>query len=398
MGPWTSTAQLEREFDRFGAIKKIDYDKSENSAYILYDSIDAATAAVKEMRGFPLGGSEHKLRVDFADIGSRQPRPPPPPSSSSYDDVASSAGDYRVGVSASGGGVGSGGGEELPYESYEPWSGGNNDYEYESGIPPGVTLWSERKNDKDSSSSYNRNSSPSNYNKDDDWKEDGGREYEGGSSSHRYKRMRSSCNSESDSETTAATAVAGAASTTGSSRFNGALATARSLADITRCTTNAWQGALILKSSLFPAKFHITDGDGNIINVLMKSDESKHLLKISQRLRLDPTKLDDVTKRIQSAPGYGVFVGLPGPSSSIFFDESTAQCRHLKNLIVYLKQKEAAGVISLFNKDTEASGVLYAFPPCDYAADLLKRTAHSMPAEALKEDHLMIVVVKNGSV
>lgn len=368
LGPWTSTAQLEREFDRFGAIKKIDYDKSENSAYILYDSIDAATAAVKEMRGFPLGGNEHKLRVDFADIGSRQPRPPPPPSS--YDDVASSAGDYRIGVS---------GAEELPYEPYEPWT--NNDYEYEPpGIPPGVTLWSDRKGEKETSSStYSRATahSPNHYSPKEDRD---GRDYD---SSHRYKRIRSSCNSESDSET---------------SRFNGALATARSLTDITRCTTNAWQGALILKSSLFPAKFHITDGDGNIINVLMKSDESKHLLKISQRLRLDPAKLEDVSKRILSSPGYGIFVGLPGPSSSIFFDETTAQLRPLRNLVTYLKQKEAAGVISLFNTDTEASGVLYAFPPCQYAADLLKRTAHAMSAEALREDHLMIVVVKGGSV
>ena len=370
LGPWTSTTQLEREFDRFGAIKKIDYDKSENSAYILYDSIDAATAAVKEMRGFPLGGSEHKLRVDFADIGSRQPRPPPPPPSS-YDDVATSAGDYRIGVS---------GNDEPSYEPYEPlW---NTDYEYDSrppGIPPGVTLWSERgKNDKDSYSSRTL-SSPNDYSKEEDWgKEASDKDYDG----HKYKRMRSSCNnSESDSD----------------SRFNGALATATSLADITRCTTNAWQGALILKSSLFPAKFHITDGDGNIINVLMKSDESKHLLRISQRLRLDPAKLEDVSKRIVSSPGYGIFVGLPGPSSSIFFDETTAQCRPLRNLISYLKQKEAAGVISLFNKDTEAKGVLYAFPPCQYAADLLKRTAHAMPAESMKEDHLMIVVVKSDA-
>lgn len=372
LGPWTSKAKLESEFDRFGAIKKIDYDKTENSAYILYDSIDAATAAVKEMRGFPLGGVEHKLRVDFADIGSRQPRPPPPSSSSSaYADVASSAGDYHASVSGSGR-------ADPSYDAYEPWPSSGNDFDYEDGsrggIPPGVTLWSDRKNDKDlGSGGSRRGDSPNNHDS---------REYDDGLQQHhhRYKRTRS--NSDSDSE----------------HRFNGALATARSLADITRCTTNAWQGALILKSSLFPAKFHITDGDGNIINVLMKSDESKHLLKISQRLRLDPTKVEDVSKRIALSTGYGIFVGLPGPSSSIFFDETTAQCRPLRNLITYLKQKEAAGVITLFNKDTEASGVLYAFPPCKFSAELLKRTAHAMTPEALKEDHLMIVVVKGGAV
>ena len=81
LGPWTSVAQLEREFDRFGAIKKIDYIKSDTNAYILYDSIDAAQAAVKEMRGFPLGGPDRRLRVDFADVTPSffgfKPRPYP---------------------------------------------------------------------------------------------------------------------------------------------------------------------------------------------------------------------------------------------------------------------------------------------------------------------------------
>uniref|UniRef100_A0A0A9YV17 Putative RNA-binding protein 15B n=1 Tax=Lygus hesperus TaxID=30085 RepID=A0A0A9YV17_LYGHE len=78
LGTWTSLSQLEREFDRFGAIKKIDYIKGDTQAYILYDSIDAATAAVKEMRGFPLGGPEHKLRCDFADVNPVPPMKPKP--------------------------------------------------------------------------------------------------------------------------------------------------------------------------------------------------------------------------------------------------------------------------------------------------------------------------------
>ena len=67
LGSWTSLVQLTQEFDRFGAIKKIDYHKGDTHAYILYESLDAAQAAVKEMRGFPLGGSDKKLRTDFAE-------------------------------------------------------------------------------------------------------------------------------------------------------------------------------------------------------------------------------------------------------------------------------------------------------------------------------------------
>jgi RNA-binding protein 15 len=62
--------------------------------------------------------------------------------------------------------------------------------------------------------------------------------------------------------------------------------------------------------------------------------------------------------------------------------------------VTYLKQKEAAGVISLANKNAEVTGVLYAFPPCPFAADLLRRAAPSLTDETLKDDHLVIVVVK----
>ena len=56
LGSWASENLLWKEFDRFGAIKKIDYQKGDSQAHIFYESLDAAQAAVQEMRGFPLGG------------------------------------------------------------------------------------------------------------------------------------------------------------------------------------------------------------------------------------------------------------------------------------------------------------------------------------------------------
>jgi RNA-binding protein 15 len=69
LGPWTSIPALESEFDRFGAISKIDFVKGDNHAYVQYDTVDAATAAIQELRGYPLGGPEKRLRVDYADPG-----------------------------------------------------------------------------------------------------------------------------------------------------------------------------------------------------------------------------------------------------------------------------------------------------------------------------------------
>lgn len=74
LGPWCTSQMLEREFDRFGAMGKIEYEKGDTEARIQYESIDAATAAVNEMRGFPLGGNDKRVRMDFADVGDVVPQ------------------------------------------------------------------------------------------------------------------------------------------------------------------------------------------------------------------------------------------------------------------------------------------------------------------------------------
>jgi len=66
--------------------------------------------------------------------------------------------------------------------------------------------------------------------------------------------------------------------------------------------------------------------------------------------------------------------------------------------VSYLKQKEAAGVISMNYRDEEGEnqqGVLYCFPPCEFASDLLHRNSCDMIEDG-KEDFLLVVVVCGG--
>ncbi|XP_014243265.1 putative RNA-binding protein 15 [Cimex lectularius] len=343
LGSWTSLSQLEREFDRFGAIKKIDYIKGDTQAYILYDSIDAATAAVKEMRGFPLGGPEHKLRVDFADVN---PVPPMKPKPLPGEEIG---GDFRARDAYS-----------YMDPHYESWAEG----EYYRGYRGRGGGW-EGTNRRGGRGAYRGYS-------DEEWRRSDEYERYKRSSTERSPRARSV-----DSDD---------------------LSSIRNLSDLAKKSSTTWNGALILKNSLFPAKCHLTDGDAEIIDILMKDEENKPLLRITQRLRLDQPKLDDVSKRISGSSSHAIFLGLTGSNTvSSVSTDTTVQTRPLRNLVSYLKQKEAAGVISLVNKDTEVTGVLYAFPPCQFSADLLKRTAHGLSQEALKDDHLVIVVVRGGT-
>lgn len=358
LGPWTSVPQLEREFDRFGAIKKIEYAKGDTQSFILYDSIDAAQAAVKEMRGFPLGGTDKRLRIDFADAGNGGGYRPKP----GYPTSGPDAPEYQEGYEGGGGGGGVSGGGAAWDESYgygaAGYRGGRGGGGYRGGRGRGG----------------GRNSE---FRGEEEWRV---REEYGRRSGSRSPRRRSA-DSDSDS----------------SLRRAGALASARTLPEVARKSTTTWNGALILKNSLFPAKFHLTDGDPDIVDGLMKDEDGKHQLRITQRLRLDQPKLDDVQKRIATCSSHSIFLGLAGSTASVNSDDAGVQTRPLRNLVSYLKQKEAAGVISLLNKETEATGVLYSFPPCDFSTELLKRTCHNLTEESLKEDHLVIVVVRGGT-
>lgn len=358
LGPWTSLAQLEREFDRFGVIKKIEYVKGDTCAYIQFESIDAATAAVKEMRGVALGGPEHKLRTDFADGGvcGSPTLTYSSKSKSSHDDVAATAGDLR----------------ELTRRDEYPYSWPDGEY----------SSYSSRSYRKGRSEYGEESREFGNY--------DNGRSFKqhsvsdiGSPRSPERSPLHQSIDSDVESEE-------------GAIQSAGILGSVRTLNDLARKCSDIWQGSLVLKSSQFPAKCYLTSGDPNVIESMMKDEDGKSTLRITQRLRLDEPKLEDVSKRIITADMHAIFLAMPCSTSSIANDDASVQIRPLRNLVSYLKQKEAAGVISLVGKDPEPTGVLYAFPPCEYSANLLKQSAKNLSNETLKDDHLVVVVVSGG--
>jgi RNA-binding protein 15 len=304
LGSWCSESLLWKEFDRFGAIKSIEYLKGDNFAYILYEMVDAAQAAVQEMRGFPLGGPDRRLRLDFADVEGF------PEETATHHDTDN--------------------GKRISYTS-----GSKNNY-----------------NDQDKGDYHLRR-----------------RENESGD------RLRSREDDRS-----------------GDLRRESHLIVAQTVSDLCRKTPNVWDGGLILKNSLFPTRLHLIDGSRQIADSLKDEDDNNNL-KIMQRLRLDQSKLDDVNKRIANSTSHAIFLGVPA-SMSLEHSSPEIQSRHLRNLVTYLKQKEAAGVISMTLREYlgDTSSVLYCFPPCEYARDLLQRRDCNL-TEEVKEDFLIVVVV-----
>lgn len=166
-----------------------------------------------------------------------------------------------------------------------------------------------------------------------------------------------------------------------------------------------WSGALVLKNSSFATRMHLVSGNVHLVDTLMRDQTSTEMatLKITQRLRLEQTKLDEVGRRVSTSgdDGFAVLLAMCRPIDSVEETgvEANIQQRPLRNLISYLKQKEAAGVISLPpnpSKDKQNIGVLHAFPPCAFGYDFLTKRAPKLLSETSKDDHLVVIVVRGA--
>ncbi|XP_067124678.1 RNA-binding protein spenito [Centruroides vittatus] len=497
LGPWTSLSHLEREFDRFGAIRKIDFVKGENHAYIQYDSIDAAQAACQEMRGFPLGGQDKRLRVDFADPGPysyyQSPSRGAGAASGSYRDE-----DHYVPSRRSGNRDMASSDDfyegldnhwqrnstyhnnaqydlhydRLPRQSRDQWQpelDDRHDGDYRGGwnrnwwddhprsrndgtserrkrprtpdddgpqdcrtgrSDDGISYKHARRSNtpdqgeqervsvrdpisprRNRENSNRRTSkerhSPINYDilQKNDSRESVGKDRDNDDvrdSSNSFGRTRGG-KSESlneDKKKSSDTLKAGSVTVADS---------VTNLQDLAKCCPVAWHGGLVLKNSAFTSRMHVCSGDPSLVEFLMKDSANEvPMLRITQRLRLDPPKLDDVSRRVSNSGTHGhcMLLTLPGSLQTLEDQSNSVQQRPLRNLVSYLKQKEAAGVVSLpgggggggVKKDgKELTGVLYAFPPCSFALELLRRIAPNLTGDSSKEDHLVVVVVKGST-
>ncbi|KAJ8017206.1 hypothetical protein DPEC_G00015400 [Dallia pectoralis] len=474
LGPWVPLAALAREFDRFGTIRTIDYRKGDTWAYIQYESLDAAQAACTHMRGFPLGGPERRLRVDFADTELRyqqqflQPLPLPPFDMLGESFVHRAAPEplrvrerttpplyFRERE------LGFPGAEWPPNPAMrervrpgafdpldhlerdrrpggrEPWS---LEHELAGRGDPGRKrrLMDDSRHLDVSPDSTDRAARRRRGGLSPDGSPDWGRfsdterpqrgdrpspsrdrrpslEHPGGEE----RRLKSQA-SLADRGATGGSVM----STTGErKRKAGENSGGSKAAGAKRDRSSdqggskggqpskldgaklglTWHGMLLLKNSNFPANMHLLEGHQGVAKDLLVDGATGRPaaeLKITQRLRLDQPKLDEVSRRIKAAgpAGYAVLLAVPGSGGEDATDPAVSTQRPLRNLVSYLKQKQAAGVISLpvgGSRDKDHQGVLHAFPPCEFSQQFIDASAKALAKT--EEDYLVMVVVRGAS-
>lgn len=462
LGPWVPLAALAREFDRFGTIRTIDYRKGDTWAYIQYESLDAAQAACTHMRGFPLGGPDRRLRVDFADTEHRyqqqflQPLPMP-----HYDVVAEpfvhratpetirvrertppplhfrerelfAAAEWPVPALR----------ERVrapPFESLEhlerdrrprePWSLERElpsrdavrkrrlmeDGRHLECSPDSSSEWAARRRRALSTEGSPGGSSREGRYSDSERPMRAERPSparERRNSLDRApgeKRLKSNSSLSESSLGTSPSERKRKAAEAGKGpskreRPEGSKNSHLTKQDAGGKLSMAWNGMLLLKNSNFPAIMHILDGDLSVANSLLVDGSSGGKvtqLRITQRLRLDQPKMDEVSRRIKVAGpgGYAILLAVPGSSDdSSSSDPAASTQRPLRNLVSYLKQKQAAGVISLpvgGTRDKDNAGVLHAFPPCEFSQQFLDSSAKALAKT--EEDFLVMIIVRGAS-
>ena len=483
LGSWTSIIELEREFDRFGAIRRIDYNKGHDHAFILYDSLDAASVAAREMRGFKMDG--RRLKIDFAEltqgleeypdtlghlIDDREnqftsPKQDELTSGESFKKASETnlvkkernnsngSGKWSDSVSNhSFGNVKQIDGkneswswvnekevkqkleerskyfvlhtplapenEKLPPRNHRSRDRGKNNEKHKSGdgvsrsySPPVKRLrktsgpppaLSPQRFGSVSPKSKSRSASPVSEKIDKHQKEND-QEKNKQKSHGSDEKIQESEKNISEKPSPQSKEIIPAEEPVSS--------TSESLQDIAKRFAVAWRGSLTLKNSSFPVRLHLIGGNPEIVEVLLRSvpgsSAPNTVLRISQRLRLDQPKLEEVSKRMNTAgaSGYCMLLALPGvyggdPPLDTETNTPTQQ-RPLRNLVTYLKQKQAAGVVNLINTSNlsptnikDEGGVLHAFPPCQYSHDQLLKIAPHLCQEAFNEDHLVVVVIR----
>eukprot|EP00118_Oscarella_pearsei_P024969 m.307226 g.307226 ORF g.307226 m.307226 type:complete len:789 (+) comp42036_c0_seq1:223-2589(+) len=510
---WVTSMELEQEFDRFGAISSIEFLPTDRCAYIKFDSFDAATAALTDMKGYDLGGQP--LQVDFADenrmlkgpvipsehsprhghsrsngSGSRYyddgVRPYPrearshvPSSSShgyshsSYDDHPD---DYRTTLSRKRGyhdetttTMGTTTYKKTRHLSMEEGSsyhdngsrsvaprqrsyshhqddyrsqddhhslGYRNDEKYRSDkvvlprYPSGGGSSEKRRPrqsrsplptksvQKSSSSSvprkeYERERSRKEKDKERERERERGRERERERSREgkEEKSKKSSSKSKLSSKSRSSISTTQKASSTTSTAVASSAVKVESLSDLAKRFAVAWKGMLTIKNAAVSVRMHLIAGDPGLADSLLRGGQGQTIsttaFAVQQRLRLEQSKLEEVNRKVNTAgpSGHCMLLALPGPpqrghssTASVTEDTEASKALPLKNLIIYLKNREAAGVVMVSgpaqNDGKQMNGIMYIFPPCIFSQQHLCRVASSLPSEPAKEEHLLVIIVK----
>lgn len=187
----------------------------------------------------------------------------------------------------------------------------------------------------------------------------------------------------------------------------------KSIELITNLADDTWSGVFTLKKHIFPTKFYLVAGCKQLAQQILPHQHHQSInncLRISQRLRLDDPKLDELEKKLYDSnyqisksdiASFSVLISVPSEHSEPMIENQYHQ-KSLHNLISYLDQKNAAGVIPLPDDDKPYS-MMHAFTPnCRISTKILSQLFPNVKRvintnNLVNNDFIVIVIFKQNS-
>ncbi|XP_074655881.1 uncharacterized protein LOC141909355 isoform X2 [Tubulanus polymorphus] len=157
-----------------------------------------------------------------------------------------------------------------------------------------------------------------------------------------------------------------------------------------------WQGILALKNDNAAVQMHFVSGNSTLVKLSMPGiiEGLPAPLRIAQRMRLEPTQLDGVSKRMQNDEDYCMLLALPCGRDHIDVMQQTRQLTI--GFIDYLRQKQAAGIVNVPGPGSNQTAyVVHIFPPCEFSRANLAQLAPDLlqsVAGVTEVAHLLIVI------
>jgi len=372
IGPWISKHALAREFERFGTVERVVWPEGRDFAYLAYNNVESAKAAVEVMRGFRFKGAEKRLRTDFSDPKYMD------------SDLNLKSFKHFKGLESSRRSRG----QRSSYSRSVSRSSGRSS---RTGSSPGSVKRHKKRKAKETRKVSKRR------HQDSDDEHHSSEQFD--ERSDKKKRRRSgSVSSSASLHSESSNHRFQSDRNSGDAQNAGELLEVKTIAELSKSLPIVWTGSLSLKNNMFCVNFHSVAGKTSLVDMLLRDSKQTRFsnLKLTQRLRMDPPKLEEVKRRIQlSGSEWSVLLALPCVNNTNS-PVGNMQERPVKNLVTYLRQKEAAGVLSLPPNSAhgQETGLLHTFAPCEFAHKYLLQRAPSLELDLQAEDYIIVILVR----
>jgi hypothetical protein len=159
-----------------------------------------------------------------------------------------------------------------------------------------------------------------------------------------------------------------------------------------------WEGQLVMKNTDTLVQMHKVFGDVKWMEKCNQEMVLRHngiaAIRITQRMRLEPTQLEGVLRKMECPDDFIAFVCLPCGRS---MEDIKRNMKTLNEAFIeYFTSKQAAGIANT-GTVPNPSCVVHVFPPGDFTTNHLRRYAPDLleTVEQRKAGYLFVVITAN---